>query len=299
LRNNVAAIVVTYNRKELLLECVDCILKQEGAICDILIIDNASRDGTEQAVKELNNDRIFYYNTGSNIGGAGGFNFGIKKAAELSYEYLWIMDDDCMAHTDALTELHNTAQKLNGEFGFLSSAVLWTDGGICKMNIQKVSLFKKLRDFKSELSPVIMASFVSLFIPLTIVEKIGLPIKEFFIWSDDWEYTRRISREYHKCYFVGNSKVTHKCLSNTGADIVTVSREKVERFRYLFRNDVFLYKREGIFGFFYQFLRLTKWILKTILKSKDNKIYKCGIIIGSTKNGLKFKPEIEYLNRSD
>ena len=84
--NVVAAIVVTYNRCELLRECIKHLKKSEYPT-DILIVDNASTDGTAQMVSEyVNNTDVFYANTGANIGGAGGFNYGIKRAYEMGYE---------------------------------------------------------------------------------------------------------------------------------------------------------------------------------------------------------------------
>ena len=78
--NVVVAIVVTYNRCELLRECIEHLKKSEYQ-ADILIVDNASTDGTAQMVSEyVNNMDVFYTNTGANIGGAGGFNYGIKRA---------------------------------------------------------------------------------------------------------------------------------------------------------------------------------------------------------------------------
>lgn len=72
--NSVAAIVVTYNRKILLRENLQALCKQSYEKLDILIIDNASTDGTYEYIKDLLNDaRILYFNTGANLGGAGGF----------------------------------------------------------------------------------------------------------------------------------------------------------------------------------------------------------------------------------
>ena len=81
-----------------------------------------------------------------------------------------------------------------------------------------------------------MASFVSLFLPAGIVREMGLPIKDFFIWTDDWEFTRRISRKYLFCA-VADSVVIHKSKSNMGANIVTESENRLGRFDYLYRND--------------------------------------------------------------
>ncbi|MDR1753723.1 MAG: glycosyltransferase family 2 protein [Eubacterium sp.] len=299
--NNTAAVVVTYNRKELLLKCIDCLCKQEGADCDIIIIDNASSDGTGHAVEALSENvksGIIYFNTGSNLGGAGGFNLGIRKGSELGYDYLWIMDDDCMARDDTLAELFSADKKLNGDYGFLSSIAIWKDGSICRMNQQKTTFFKKYTDFNSELSEVILASFVSLFVPVRIVREVGLPIKDFFIWTDDWEYTRRISRKY-RCYAVGRSIVTHESVSNFGADIVTESKDRAERFNYMYRNEVYLCRGEGVAGFFYRVLKILKHIARVLLKSKSDKLYKCKIIISGTIKGFKFNPEVEILESGD
>ena len=107
---SIAAVVVTYNRKDLLLECLNCLqaqdfsnAPQQNATLDILVIDNASTDNTHEALQFLIEDKaIRYYNTGSNLGGAGGFNYGMRKAVELGYDYVWVMDDDCMPHDDTL-----------------------------------------------------------------------------------------------------------------------------------------------------------------------------------------------------
>ena len=72
--NKIVALVVTYNRKQLLKENIEALLNQNNNEFDILIVDNASTDGTEELVKSFENNRIIYENTGANLGGAGGFN---------------------------------------------------------------------------------------------------------------------------------------------------------------------------------------------------------------------------------
>ena len=106
LKNNIVAVIVTYNRKELLKESIDALLNQEKNKCDILVIDNNSNDGTYDFISKYEKTgKIVYMNTGSNLGGAGGFNFGLRKACELGYDYVWIMDDDCIVHKDSLEKL--------------------------------------------------------------------------------------------------------------------------------------------------------------------------------------------------
>lgn len=290
----VVAVVVTYNRKELLKECIEALINQKYNDCDILIVDNASTDGTKEYINQyIEENKIIYKNTGSNLGGAGGFNYGMKEACKLGCDYIWVMDDDCIVKNDSLTKLLDADRELNGEYGFLASKVLWKDGSICKMNIPKKSFSTWLKSFDKTIEQIAMASFVSLFIKRDIVMEVGLPIKDFFIWTDDWEFTRRISRKY-KCYYVTDSLVIHKSKNNVGASIAEVD-DRLERFKYLYRNDVVLYRREGIKGWILLYLRLLKHKLKILKSNKNNKKERIKIINDAIKEGKKFKPKIEYV----
>lgn len=293
-----AAIVVTYNRKTLLMENIQSLLAQRPEVPDILIVDNHSTDGTKDALEQyIQNGQVFYYDTGANLGGAGGFQYGIRKAAEAGYEYLWIMDDDCMPQFDALDALRCADAKLKGNYGFLSSKVLWKDHSLCTMNIQRHPLTKNIKDFSGDIVPATLASFVSLLVKRSVVMELGLPIREFFIWTDDWEYTRRISLRY-PCYVVTGSVVIHKSASNIGAEISSDSIERLDRYRYLYRNDVYLYRREGLRGFVYEVARLGLHIMRVLLKSRDHRAKRIGMILAGTWEGLHFKPSIEYVKEA-
>lgn len=299
----IAAVVVTYNRKDLLLECLSCLQNQNfsdaSQACetslDILVIDNASTDGTSKALKPLaNTKQILYFNTGSNLGGAGGFNYGMRKAVELGYDYVWVMDDDCMPHEDTLLGFLNADTELDGEYGYLSSVCRWIDGSICTMNTQRHPLTKNITDFSPDIQLVTLASFVSLFVPARIIKELGLPIKDFFIWSDDWEFTRRISRKF-PCYLVGKSVVTHKSKSNGVGNIALDSEEKITRYKLAYRNDVVFYRREGVKGYGYILVRGLYHTLLVLTKAKSKKGERLKTIIQGNLEGLKFHPKIEYI----
>ena len=289
-----AAIVVTYNRKELLKQNIEHLIAQSSRdSLDIVIIDNASTDGTNEHICSfIDNREIIYINTGENLGGAGGFHYGIKYAVENGYDYVWVMDDDCMPREKALEEFYRWDKKLKGNYGFLSSKVLWKDGSICAMNVQKENKWKRLKNF-DKVTPIQYASFVSLFIKAETIQKVGLPYKEFFIWADDWEYTRRISKQM-KCYYIPSSVVDHLSDSNVGADIITAPADRIDRFNYMYRNDVVLYRQDGLEGRIYLGVRNTVHRIKIVLKSTDKK-RKLEIIKNATKKGKKFSPKIEYI----
>lgn len=289
-----AAIVVTYNRRELLAECIDALAAQTYAGLKIYIIDNASTDGTREYIKKyIDNGVVAYINTGENLGGAGGFNYGIKAAGNEEYDFLWLMDDDTVPAADALEKLVE-AYKSGEEIGYLSSKALWKDKSLCVMNKQRDLSLHTVKDFSGTVIPSAAATFVSLFVPFSVVKDVGLPIKDFFIWGDDLEYTRRISLKY-KCYVVTDSVVIHKMANNDNGNIEAASEDRIDRYKYAYRNEVYLYRREGIKGWCHIILRIPLHVLRVLIKSKTKKCRRISVIISGTLRGIGFYPDIEYL----
>lgn len=296
MKRKIATVVVTYNRKELLQQNLNALLQQTVRdSMDIIVIDNASSDGTYEEIKNyVDCNEVIYINTGKNLGGAGGFQYGIQFAAGKGYEFLWLMDDDSIPDKYALSELINAAIELDNNFGFLSSVVYWTDGQLCNMNIQKKNLIRKISLNDENFTKIVMATFVSLFIKVETVQKVGLPIKEFFIWSDDFEYTRRISKKYD-CYLVTESKVVHAMLHNRKVNIVNDTMDRISRYKLLYRNEMYIYRREGLVGIAYFILRVAYHLFKIMISKSDNKKEKMSVILTSVKEGISFNPPIEYL----
>lgn len=297
MNNKTAAVVVTYNRKELLKECIDSLLKQEGAACDIIVVDNASSDGTAELVRdEYNISRVIYTNTGANLGGAGGFQYGVKKAVLLGYEYVWIMDDDTLPQSTALDKLFEVDRELNGRWGFLSSVAYWTDGSICRMNIQKKSIFQHVgeKEYHKKYSFVKMCSFVSLLVKADVIREVGLPIGEYFIWTDDYEYTGRISSKY-SCYMVPDSKVVHAMKIHTRVNFATDHASRIGRYHYIYRNDVHCYRQYGWRGWAYIILKDIYTLVNIAKNSEDGKIDRMKVVCKGFQEGLRFRPSIEML----
>ncbi|MCQ2530052.1 MAG: glycosyltransferase [Lachnospiraceae bacterium] len=315
--NNVLAIVVTYNRLPMLKEVVSALLGQT-APCDILIVDNASTDDTAAWVKdfisahEASRSKLLYENTGANLGGAGGFNYGMRRGVELGYDYVWIMDDDAIAQADALAELLKGDSRLGGpaNYGFLSSIVYWTDGSLCTMNTQRTpshylreeEVVPAKEAFANNsgtegLIPIETATFVSLLIPASTILKVGLPIREFFIWSDDIEYTVRTTIQNKlPAYIVPTSSIIHKTKNNAGSDIVMDDAERIDRYRYAVRNGGYAYKKYGFRHYCAYLFGLTKSWFLIWFKSKDHKLQRSRVLCSSFFKGLTFNPPIEFVD---
>lgn len=300
----IAAVIVTYNRLELLKECLCAVLQQTNQDYDVLVIDNASTDGTKEYILSLcDKFRIKYFQLDENIGGAGGFCFGIKEAIRMGYDYVWLMDDDTIPDCNCLQEMIDADRLIGkGAYGYLSSAVFWIDGTECKMNRQKVqkNYYKGLQYLQNGIILIEQATFVSLFIPRETIVSVGLPIKEYFIWGDDIEYTRRIAVRHNlPSYLIGKSKVVHKMSNNEGSSIAKDDVHRIGRYNFAYRNDNSTYRREGFEGFCYYTGKCAINILRVILYAKDYKIKRLGIIVKNYFKGLFFNPSIEMVDQGD
>ena len=145
---NIIAVIVTYNRLNLLKRAVAAVLDQTCKPDHLIIVDNCSSDGTRPWLTQLESSRndVMICMLDSNQGGAGGFSHGIREAYEAGADWIWVMDDDTIPEPDALEMLANCADDLSKNqgtemVGFLASQVLWTDGTAHRMNVPGVNRY--------------------------------------------------------------------------------------------------------------------------------------------------------------
>lgn len=212
---NLAAVVVTYNRKELLKKCLGSLLNQTRSLDEIIVLDNASKDGTSTFVGEQF-PQVTYIKLSKNIGGAGGFHEGIKIAYEKSYDWIWVMDDDVIPKPDALEKLLNFVVT----FKKRSMAI-----SIVENQNNAVSAFRIPRNFydglkygmhvgipKKNIDSVIsvdLVGFGGLLISNSIISKIGLPNEQYFLYFDDTDYCLRALKHNIEVFVVPTSIVEH------------------------------------------------------------------------------------------
>lgn len=194
--HNVSVIIVTYNRKELLAVCLNAISHQSLKPVVAYVIDNASTDGTKDWIRANGYESIKsgiefrYIRLAENIGGSGGFYTGLKMAYEAkdNFDAFWVMDDDGVPEKDQL-------QKLQAHLGgrdYLSPLV------VAKEDTSKISFdggksvaeYAKRAD-ENGLIDGVAFPFNGILYSRRLVEKVGYPIKEMFIWGDEMNYHQR------------------------------------------------------------------------------------------------------------
>lgn len=190
----IAGVVVTYNRKELLAVCLDAICKQVMKPECVYIVDNASTDGTDTWIEENHYNGLKesidfrYVRLTENFGGSGGFYTGMKMAYEASecFDAIWMMDDDGVPDKKQLEEL---IKYLDG-YDYLSSFVISKeDPNMCAM--EKCTV----REYESTATNGIIENaanpFNGVLYSRKLIDKIGFPVKNMFIWGDEYNYHLR------------------------------------------------------------------------------------------------------------
>lgn len=294
--NKVNVVVVTYNRLELLKECIDAIQKQTYPINKIIIIDNCSNDGTQEFLNQFSNDNKFVLEyLGNNIGGAGGFNYGMKKSFDYDCDWVWMMDDDTIPLPNALEEMlkNEYIVRNRNKIGFLSSNVLWSnnEAGLINIPIPDEGYNKHL-DYN--IIKLKETTFVSFLVRSDVIKKVGLPYKEFFIWGDDTEYSRRIHKEGYENYLINYSKVVHK--RGIGQSNQLINENNANRlwlYRYAERNHMYLAKKQGLKAFIKYIISWLIDLIRLLKPSTKYKLKKINIHILEAVKGLVFNPQIE------
>ncbi|MDY6549683.1 glycosyltransferase [Acinetobacter faecalis] len=207
----VATIVVTYNRLGLLKQSIYNHINQTRRTDLLLIVDNSSTDGTSDFLKDITLDyaEIKIIKLKENTGGAGGFYAGLDfiKQKHPEIDWVWLMDDDALPAYNALEALLDGT--LNMEFIYGSLPNMNEKCSWPNINLNKKKL-NNINDFEG-LEEVNWIPFLGFFISMNLVNKIGLPEKDFFLAADDVEYSFRAKQYGSKIFINSDSKIEHPC----------------------------------------------------------------------------------------
>lgn len=295
----ISAVVVAYNRRDLMLEALTALAVQTRALDSIVVVDNASTDGSADLAAEKF-PGVDVVRLARNTGGAGGFAVGIERAISTHVaDLIWIMDDDTIPSPTALAELLAVRDRHPRKPVVFASRVLWTDGSDHPMNTPRSKPFVGRGERAAAQTvgaiPVRSASFVSTLVDAHAVSRIGLPIAEYFIWNDDFEFTSRLLRRGLGVY-CPKSIVTHKTKALASTDV-----DPGPRFYYEVRNKLWLFRRSSALAPWeiplYVGASLLRWT-RTMLRSTDRATLIDGLRRG-LRDGLRTDPRANAVFLAD
>ena len=243
---NITAVVVTFNRRELLQKNISCLRKQ-GPLTTILVVNNGSTDGTHEWLDEQTDLKVIHQD---NVGGSGGFYTGIDAAMKMGADWIWCMDDDVFPREGCLEALLREAA--DEQVGMLAPR-RFLDGKIYTNDFQRYNLTNpfssmyegKLRKMQvDDTIQIAGTAFEGPFIRRAVVEQIGLPNKELFIFCDDTDYCLRTVLAGWKILYVPVAQMDKQLFFSNDTWAERQQKKKWKRF-YHVRNSAYLNHHYG------------------------------------------------------
>ena len=205
--HRVVAVTVTYNDAEYLKNCVEHLCSQIAPLHKIIIVDNNSNETNKAIIAEIKakyQDAIDVLELKENLGGAGGFESGMRYAKEqYDPDWYWIMDADAYPESDCLEKLlsHCGDEK---NIGYLAPLIYGVDLKAYQLYHHKRTTRYLERDIPlysdysqiPDVSDIICDAFVGPLFSKEAVEEVGFPDGGLFIYGDDMEYTYRVTRKF-------------------------------------------------------------------------------------------------------
>ncbi|MBC4019372.1 glycosyltransferase [Siccirubricoccus deserti] len=298
----ICAVVLTYNRRDLLNGCLKAISSQTHQCNRIIVIDNASEDGTSELLHAQWKGRVDAHFLPENVGAAGGFAIGMHLGCQTGMDYIWVMDDDVVPEADALARLLAAVDLLadrNIVAPFVISTARSPAGQLT--NVPEIDKRRNALSYENwpdllehSIVPITRATFVAILLPRGTIQRYGLPIPEMYIWGEDSEFTLRITRD-HPAYLVGNSHVVHVRQLAGVLDIRTESSSKrISYHAHRIRNDIYIKRHyEG----FRAVARYIRW--QTCLIARFciyGEFTKAAAVLRGVTQGLIFRPGIASMD---
>lgn len=221
---SIGIVICNYNKKDCVLACIRSVLESSITDYDIYVVDNASTDGSAEAILTKYGSSVTVIRNETNLGGSGGFNTGIRKVVVKGYTYVCCLDNDVLLDEKALENLRELL-KANQDVGMAGAKIYHMQNSayiqqfgieIDFKNCQGRTLYADVVD--SETIPEVVycdtVAACAVMLPVPVVEKVGVMPEDNFIYWDDMEWGYRIKLNGYKVAAIASAKALHKMGSN-------------------------------------------------------------------------------------
>ncbi len=233
-------VTVTFNSSGFLRRQMDAMANQTLPVDKVIVVDNNSNEENKKAIADMESQYPFMHVIWQkeNLGGAGGFETGVRFVVENepACDYVWLMDDDAFPREDCHEKLlHCDCLK---EAGCICPLIFGVE-----LSAYQLYHYKKISRFLDKDLPVITSAqdlpehveiessaFVGPFIKMSVVKDVGIPDGGLFIYGDDLEYIYRISRKY-KVFLVTEAVINHRDVITNGKANASTAWKRYYQYR--------------------------------------------------------------------
>ena len=202
-RDSVAVVIVTYNRADVLVGCLDGLAAQTSPPDAVFVVDNASKDHTPEVLEKRTDLPLRIIRSEVNLGGAGGFHLGVGEAYAAGYDRVWLMDDDVVAAPGCLRLMRDhpgpalmaVREDLSGRI-VEKSALRFDLTNPFAIHPKRASVDQRWHSRSEMPTEVVLenVAFEGFMVHRRVIDAIGLPDPEYFIFYDDCDFAIRARR---------------------------------------------------------------------------------------------------------
>ena len=214
----VAAAIATFNRRERLRQCLAAMLAQTRPLDDIIVIDNASSDGTDAMVAE-EFPSVRLVRMSENTGAAGGFAAGLETAVSRDNAWVWVFNDDDIPEPDALATMLKAAEILPPTTGIIGCARRDGAGNPYGLGLrwQHRHIVVPAADPAGPAMPIDVVTFSGTLVRAELVRIVGVPKRQFFMMHEDLDYCLRVRDAGWHTYVLPQQLVTAFAMGSEGS----------------------------------------------------------------------------------
>ncbi len=246
-KKTVAIILVNWNQKEDLVECLISIKNNSYSVYSVILVDNNSSDDSIEEAKKINWGKMKIIRNKRNFGFAKANNIGIRKALGENYDYIMLLNTDTIIEKDAIKNIVDFFENDN-EIAALSPLILFYQkkdmisyaGGIIDNKHRHFTHRGAYQIDKGQFNKPIETDFLTgccLTIKSEVLKEVGLLDEKYFMYFEDTDLSFRLKRRHYKIFYFPEAKVWHK---------ITDKKIFEKRFYYHYymnRNRLFLIKK--------------------------------------------------------
>jgi len=253
--SRVSIIVLTWNGKLLTLDCLESLAALNYENVDIIVVDNASTDGTAEAIRDLYGGRIEIVVNEENLGFAGGNNIGIRRALEKDADFVLLLNNDTLVDPDLVGQLV-AAVSSSKDIGIVGPKIyyasprdqIWFAGGeinLARGTARHIGIRERDAGQYDRSRDVDYVTGCALMARRDVVNRVGFLDPSFKAYYEDADFCMRARREGYRVVYAPSGRVWHRISSSTGGQL---SRAKI------------LLKLRSTVIFFRRYASLRHWV---------------------------------------
>lgn len=265
---DVSVIIITYNTRQMTAECIESVFeKTKGLSYEIILVDNASNDGSKNVFE--NDSRIKYIYSETNLGFGNANNLGYTKA---SGKYILLLNSDTLLVNNAILDFFDYMEKSSSSVGCCGCVLQnrngkiihsynkkfpnlwWIFQEICLYAVPKSRLFcnpYKKRDacIAEDVFPLVVDQITGadLFIRRDVIEKCGMFDPDFFMYYEETEMQYRFKKNGYISVIVDTPKIVHLVGASSSKGYSLKKFNMNLKSRYLYAKKIFSPFRRVIF----------------------------------------------------